>query len=46
MIFFITVLRALAACFITNAHYEGIYPTNIIANGGFAFFCGFGLLYI
>ena len=34
MIFFITVLRALAACFITNAHYEGIYPTDIIANGG------------
>jgi len=34
MIFFITVLRALAACLITNAHYEGIYPTDIIANGG------------
>lgn len=34
MIFFITVLRALAAALITNAHYEGIYPTEIIANGG------------
>lgn len=34
MIFFITCLRALAACFITNAHYTGIYPTDLIANGG------------
>lgn len=34
MIFFITFLRALAACFITNAHYVGIYPTDLIANGG------------
>lgn len=34
MIFFITFLRALAACLITNAHYTGIYPTDIIANGG------------
>lgn len=34
MVFFITVLRALAACLITNSHYEGIYPTDIIANGG------------
>ena len=34
MIFFVTVLRALAACLITNAHYTGIYPTDIIANGG------------
>ena len=34
MIFFITVLRALAACLITNAHYTGIYPTDLIANGG------------
>ena len=34
MVFFITVLRALAACFITNAHYIGIYPTDLIANGG------------
>ena len=32
--FFITVLRALAACLITNAHYTGIYPNDIIANGG------------
>lgn len=34
MIFFITFLRALAACFITNAHYTGIYPTDLVANGG------------
>jgi len=34
MIIFITFLRALAACFITNAHYVGIYPTDLIANGG------------
>ena len=34
MAFFITVLRALAACLITNAHYTGIYPTDLIANGG------------
>lgn len=34
MVFFITFLRALAACIITNAHYTGIYPTDIIANGG------------
>ncbi len=34
MIFFIVVLRALAACLITNAHYTGIYPTDLIANGG------------
>lgn len=34
MVFYITVLRTLAACLITNAHYTGIYPTDIIANGG------------
>lgn len=34
MVFFITVLRALAACLITNAHYTDIYPTDLIANGG------------
>lgn len=34
MVYFISVLRALAACLITNAHYEGIYPSDIIANGG------------
>ena len=34
MIFFITVLRALAACLITNSHFTGIYPTDLIANGG------------
>ncbi|WP_045518839.1 acyltransferase family protein [Neobacillus niacini] len=34
MIFFITVLRALAAMIITNAHYVGVYPTDLIANGG------------
>ena len=32
--FFITLLRALAAVVITNAHYTGIYPSDIIANGG------------
>lgn len=34
MFFFITFLRAVAACLITNAHYTGIYPTDLIANGG------------
>lgn len=34
MVFFVTVLRALAACLITNAHYTGVYPTDLIANGG------------
>lgn len=34
MIFFITVLRTLSACLITNAHYVGVYPIEIIANGG------------
>lgn len=34
MIFFITVLRALAACLITNVHYTGIYPIEIVANDG------------
>lgn len=34
MVFFITCLRALAACLITNAHYTGVYPTDLIANGG------------
>lgn len=34
MIFFITVLRAIATCLITNAHYVGVYPIEIIANGG------------
>ena len=34
MVFYITVLKALAACLITNAHYTGIYPTDLIANGG------------
>ena len=32
--FFITFLRALAACLITNSHYTGVYPSDIIANGG------------
>lgn len=31
---FIIYLRALAACLITNSHYEGIYPFPEIANGG------------
>ena len=34
MILFITFLRALAAILITNAHYVGVYPTDLIANGG------------
>ena len=34
MFFFITVLRALAAIIITNSHYVGVYPTDLIANGG------------
>lgn len=34
MVFFITALRAMAACLITNAHYGGIYPLDILANGG------------
>lgn len=34
MIFFVTVLRALAALIITNSHYTGVYPTDLIANGG------------
>lgn len=49
MIFFIVFLRFLAACLITNAHYTGgIYPTEIIANGGLLgdviFFCCFRVL--
>ncbi len=31
---FIVYLRALAACLITNCHYEVIYPLKIFANGG------------
>lgn len=34
MIFFINFLRALAMCLITNSHYVGVYPTDLIANGG------------
>ena len=34
MVFFVTCLRALAACLITNAHYTDIYPVDLIANGG------------
>ena len=32
--YFITLLRAFAAIIITNAHYTGIYPSDVIANGG------------
>lgn len=28
------LIRALAALVITNAHYTGVYPTDLIANGG------------
>lgn len=34
MIFFINLLRLLAMCLITNSHYRGVYPTDLIANGG------------
>jgi len=34
MIFYITVLRSLAALLITNSHYVGVYPTDLISNGG------------
>lgn len=34
MVFFITVLRALAACLVTNSHYTGVYPIDALANGG------------
>lgn len=34
MIFFIDFLRALAMALITNSHYVGVYPTDVIANGG------------
>lgn len=49
MIFYVTVLRALAAILITNARYNNVYPIEIIANGGLLgdviFFAvsGFGL---
>lgn len=31
---FIVLVRALAAVLITNSHYIGVYPTDLIANGG------------
>ena len=34
MVTYITVLKVLAACLITNSHYTGVYPLEIIANGG------------
>jgi len=34
MIYFITVLRAVAAILITNSHYGNVYPTRILSNGG------------
>ncbi len=34
MVFFIVVLRALAACLITNSHYSGIYPISELGSGG------------
>lgn len=43
MITFITWLRCFGAMLITNAHYTGIYPTDLVANGGLigdiVFFC-------
>lgn len=32
--FFIVLIRAFSAIIITNAHYTGVYPTDLIANGG------------
>lgn len=34
MVFYIVVLRALAACLITNSHYGGIYPFSFLGSGG------------
>ena len=34
MILYVTFLRFLATCLITNSHYGNIYPLSIIANGG------------
>ena len=34
MMSFISFLRAIAACLITNSHYTDIYPLEMIANGG------------
>ncbi len=34
MVNYVTLLRAIAAILITNSHYIGIYPSDIIANGG------------
>lgn len=31
---FVILMRALGAIIITNAHYTGVYPTDLIANGG------------
>lgn len=31
---FVVLIRAFAAIIITNAHYTGVYPTDLIANGG------------
>lgn len=31
---FVILIRALAAITITNAHYTGVYPSDLIANGG------------
>lgn len=28
----VSFIRAIATCFITNVHYTGIYPTDLIAN--------------
>lgn len=34
MVMYITVLKVLAACLITNSHYTHVYPLEMIANGG------------
>ena len=49
MFHFIVLIRALAAMIITNAHYTGVYPTDLIANGGLLgdvlFFCRLRFLF-
>ena len=34
MVTYITMLKVIAACLITNSHYTDVYPLDIIANGG------------
>lgn len=34
MVEYATFLRAIAAILITNSHYVGVYPIDLIASGG------------